>query len=214
MTRSAGFVSKCPADREHLLLAARELRAAVPLALREAREEVVHAVDRPALPSAAIADHAQVLVDGERREEPPALGHVPDPELRDPVGRTGRRAPGRRSGSTRRPARAACRGSRCRGSSCPCRCDRRSTSRRLDLERDVLERLRRPVEGAQALDPERTCSASQPCTAATEVEVVHRLVRADLRPACPRRSPRRRASSSPSARRSARRPCRARSGSA
>ena len=34
-------------DGEHLLLAARELRAAVPLALGEAREEVVDGVDRP-----------------------------------------------------------------------------------------------------------------------------------------------------------------------
>ena len=70
------------ADREHLLLAARELRAAVLLALGEPREQAVDRVDRPVAAVARLvargADHAQVLVDAERREQPAALRHVAD----------------------------------------------------------------------------------------------------------------------------------------
>ena len=82
-------------DREHLLLAAGELRAAVSLALAEAREELVRALDRPALRAAARAEHAEMLVDRERREEAPSLRHVADAELRDLVRRLARRAPRR-----------------------------------------------------------------------------------------------------------------------
>ncbi len=61
-------------DREHLLLAAGELRARDALALGEAREELVDPVDRPA--AVCAADHAQVLVGRERLEEPATLRHV------------------------------------------------------------------------------------------------------------------------------------------
>ena len=73
------------ADREHLLLAAGELRAAVPLSLGEAREELVDARGAPAVTAVPSGDHAQVLVDAERREEPAALRDVADAQPGDPV---------------------------------------------------------------------------------------------------------------------------------
>src|SRR6185436_13402116 len=78
-----------PPDREHLLLAARELRAAVALALGEPREELVDPLARPlaARRRAAGAPRGdpQVLVDGERREEATALRDVADAVPRDLV---------------------------------------------------------------------------------------------------------------------------------
>ena len=69
-------------DRQHLLLAAGELAAAIVLALGQARECVVDALDRPrAAPHAR--GHAQMLVDGERAPQPPALRHVADAEPGD-----------------------------------------------------------------------------------------------------------------------------------
>ena len=70
-----------PADREHLLLATRELCTAVSLALAESRKEVVDALTRPlAAPVGRRSSRrdAQVLVDGERREEATALRDVTD----------------------------------------------------------------------------------------------------------------------------------------
>ncbi len=73
-------------DREHLLLAAGELRSAVPLPLGKAREELVHTLWGPtAVTTVAAADHAEVLVDAERGKEPASLRDVADTELRDLV---------------------------------------------------------------------------------------------------------------------------------
>ena len=77
-----------PRNRHHLLLAARELRAGVGLALRQSRESVVDALDGPG--AAALAgDDPQVLVHGQRAPQPAALRHIADAEPRD----VGRRAP-------------------------------------------------------------------------------------------------------------------------
>ena len=63
-------------DGEHLLLAARELPAAVAPPLGEPREHVVHPLHRPR--AAAAPREAQVLVHGEVRPEPASLGGVGD----------------------------------------------------------------------------------------------------------------------------------------
>ena len=87
MIRSFGLVEQGASDRQHLLLAARELRAAVLPALCKARETGRR---RPSgvQPSPPVsADHPQVLVDGERREQPPPLRHVADTQPGDPVRR-------------------------------------------------------------------------------------------------------------------------------
>ena len=76
-------------DREHLLLAARELRTAVALPLGETREEVVDAFSRPVLAavrSRAARRDSKVLVDRERREQPAPLWHVADAAAGDLVG--------------------------------------------------------------------------------------------------------------------------------
>ena len=71
------------ADGEHLLLAARQLRAAVALALGQAREHGVGAID-----GAAVLRHQpQRLVDRQRRPHAPALRHVGDAAARDLVRR-------------------------------------------------------------------------------------------------------------------------------
>ena len=75
-------------DRHHLLLAARELRAGVGLALGQPREGVVDALDGPGA-AAFAGDEPQVLVDRERAPQAAALRHVADAEPRD----VGRRAP-------------------------------------------------------------------------------------------------------------------------
>src|SRR5207253_7038728 len=68
-------------DREHLLLAARQLRAPVPLPRCKTGEELVHAPGSPAAVAAVPpADHAEVLVDSERRKETAPLWDVADPE--------------------------------------------------------------------------------------------------------------------------------------
>src|SRR5215207_3309415 len=77
-----------PADRQHLLLAAGELRAEVVAALLEPREELVDALERPAWRTRAGGGRRdEVLVHGERRKYLPALGHEADAALGDPVWR-------------------------------------------------------------------------------------------------------------------------------
>ena len=71
-------------DGEHLLLAARELAAAVAPPLGEPREHVVHPIHGPR--AAAAPREAQVLVHGEVRPEPAPLGGVGDAPRRDLVG--------------------------------------------------------------------------------------------------------------------------------
>ena len=88
MISSSGFVEQRATDREHLLLPARELRAAVPLPLGKPREELVDALWSPP-PRAVVTslDHAQVLVYGQRGEQPSALRNVANPEPGDLVRR-------------------------------------------------------------------------------------------------------------------------------
>ena len=72
-------------DREHLLLAARQLPGAIALAFRKARECVVDALDRP---QAALGRHEpQMLVDRERAPQPPPLRDIADADARDIGGR-------------------------------------------------------------------------------------------------------------------------------
>ena len=71
-------------DREHLLLAARELAAAARMPFLESRKRVVDALARPPAAGAALAQ-PQVLVHGERRPQAPSLGDVPDAVVRDPA---------------------------------------------------------------------------------------------------------------------------------
>ena len=198
------------ADRKHLLLATRELRAAVPAALGETREELVDALDRPPLRAAAApGDHAQVLVDRQGREQPAPLGHVADPQLRDLV-----RRPADKLSSLEadRP-----------GDACRRHADDRVAQRRLahpvaadhrgraagDLERHVLERLRRPVERVQVLDHEQRSVSHRRDSPARDRGRGRSGSRGSRR-AFLRRSRGRHASSSRGRRRGARRPCRAR----
>ena len=86
MIRSLGISEQRAADREHLLLAAGELGAAVSLPVGEPREELVHALDRPRAAPSARGD-PEMLVDGQRRKEPAPLRDVAEPGARDLVRR-------------------------------------------------------------------------------------------------------------------------------
>ena len=76
-------------DRQHLLLAAGELAAAMILALGQSRKGLVDALDRPR-PAPQARGKLQMLVDAERAPQPPALRHVADAK----PGYVGGRPPG------------------------------------------------------------------------------------------------------------------------
>src|SRR5439155_16400559 len=73
------------ADREHLLLAARELVRAVRRAFAEPGEELVDTLQRPA--AIAAARDLEVLAHAERREHAPALRHQRHPALDEAIRR-------------------------------------------------------------------------------------------------------------------------------
>ena len=74
-------------DRQHLLLAAREVIAAVPAARGERGKELVDPGERP---GPGLRRDNQVLLDRQRREDLALLRHEADAEPRAPVGRQGR----------------------------------------------------------------------------------------------------------------------------
>ncbi len=65
-------------DRQHLLLAARKLRAAIVPALGEPRKGLVDALDGPARVAAAAGRQPKMLVDRQARPHAPSLRHVAD----------------------------------------------------------------------------------------------------------------------------------------
>ncbi len=71
-----------PRDRQHLLLAAGELRAGIVLALGKPRKGVVDPLRRPAAARPALRQ-PQMLVDAQRSPQPPALRHIADAEPGD-----------------------------------------------------------------------------------------------------------------------------------
>ena len=72
---------KRPRDRQHLLLAARQLGTAVTLPLGKAREGRIDAFGTPR--SALLLDHLEVLINGQRPPKPPSLGHITNSHARD-----------------------------------------------------------------------------------------------------------------------------------
>ena len=72
-----GIAGERAADRQHLLLAARELVAVIALALGQAREEIVDAL--AIVHSPGRSRDAQILVDGERGENLALLRHEAEP---------------------------------------------------------------------------------------------------------------------------------------
>src|SRR4051794_14174523 len=145
------------ADREHLLLAAGHRAALLTLALLEAREQRVHAVEVLADAGGIAARegaHLEVLEDAHAREDAPSLRRLGDPDLGDLVagetldlGAVEEDAAGpRRHDARDRPQRR--RLARAVGA------DERDDLALVDLERDALERLDRAVEGMDVLDDE------------------------------------------------------------
>ena len=70
-----------PRDGEHLLLAARQLRAAVGFPFRKSWESRINPFPRPR--AALAADQAKVFIDRERRPKSPPLRNVTDAQPRD-----------------------------------------------------------------------------------------------------------------------------------
>src|SRR5690606_12114325 len=69
---------ECPGDREHLLLASRQLGSTVVPTLDQARKRVVDSLEIPVPGSlgARSSRKQQVLFDSERRPKAPALGDI------------------------------------------------------------------------------------------------------------------------------------------
>jgi hypothetical protein len=74
------------ADRQHLLLAARQCTAGLLGALTQARKDLQHALERPA---AGAGSEEQILPHAERREDAAALRHEGDAAAGDAVGGPG-----------------------------------------------------------------------------------------------------------------------------
>jgi hypothetical protein len=77
---------ECPADGEHLLLPAGQVRSTVVATLGEPREQLVDRVGRPSPAPSSPGQHGEVLVDGERWKEPSSLGDIGDPGDGDLLG--------------------------------------------------------------------------------------------------------------------------------
>ena len=96
-----GVAHQRAAQRQHLLLAARQHAGLGVLALLQAREHAVHVVEGPAAALArALLAEQQVLVHRELGEDVAVLGHVADAQVRDLVGLACAGCPG--------PSSAAC----------------------------------------------------------------------------------------------------------
>ena len=71
--QQVGIGHERPADRQHLLLAARELVGAIGRPLAQPRKQSIHLLEAP--PPGAAAGHLEVLPHAQRREDAPALRH-------------------------------------------------------------------------------------------------------------------------------------------
>ena len=117
------------ANREHLLLAAGQLRAAAGPPLVKAREGLVDALYRPRRIRPAGGDEAQMLVDREARPDAPSLRHIADAEAMDNVRLEPRWSRDRECGCCPTAPTSGpqwC----CTACSCPCRFDRPRQARR------------------------------------------------------------------------------------
>ena len=106
-------------DRQHLLLAARQVGAAAGAPLLQAREHLVDAIERPSV-ARRQAGEDQVLLDVQAAEHAPLLVHQLHARARDRRGSSCRPAPRRRAS----PSRCAA-SPRPSGSSASCSCRRR-----------------------------------------------------------------------------------------
>ena len=79
--QQAWIHQECPADRQHLLLAAGKLTAAIAPSLGKAREHLVDAFRRPV--AFARRHQPQMLVHGQRSPQAAPLRYVADPHPRD-----------------------------------------------------------------------------------------------------------------------------------
>jgi hypothetical protein len=77
------------ADRQHLLLAARELAAAIAAPLGETREKLIDARHGPR--AGPLQRHQEIVVDAEIGEDLAPFWHVADTERGDAIGRPARR---------------------------------------------------------------------------------------------------------------------------
>ena len=161
-------------DRQHLLLAAGELAAAVGLALGEPRESLVDALDRPGA-APLPATRRRCSSTRQRAPQPPALRHVADAEPGDPAGLQADQHPRRERGSSRRDARTRPMMAlhsvvlpmplRPTTDSTPC----------FERQVDALQRMRVAVVDVEAPDLEgrRAARRDASAMAASEVELLH-----------------------------------------
>jgi len=160
-----------PSDGEHLLLATRQLRPTVLLALRQPREHVVDALDGPAPLAAsgtatAARGEPQMFVDGQRRPDAAALRHVGDAAAGDEVGGEAEdllAAEADAAAGRHQPGDGVAQGSLAHAVT-----PHHGQHALRQLERHRLQRVRTAIVDVQLLDPERGILLSGIMTAGGE----------------------------------------------
>jgi len=212
-----GVGHECPADREHLLLAAREQGRILPAALEQNREEFEYVLQSAFLPGLVLgvgeAAEVQVLLHAQALEDAPTLGSLDQAHAHDVVGRGRGDVLAQKGDLARRgPDQAGngLEGGALAGAVGP---QQRHDLALLDGEADPLESVDLAVIGLQAVDAENRCAhLSYPLRLLCPGRPRSPSGRTGHRRSCPRRSfcrsrsrPLFRKSASPG-------PCRARSG--
>ena len=176
----ARLAHQAAADRQHLLLAARQRAGGLLAALGEAREQAEHALQRLLLQRARMARrgaHLEVLQHREVGEDLAAFGDMADARLADALARPAGDVAAVEADACRTPA------SRCRGwcgsaSSC-----RRRWRRRWPRSRRRRRRATRRRAPGRRRRTGRPCRPGGACSRRlllAEIDVEHRLVARDL----------------------------------
>ena len=144
------------ADRQHLLLAARQRAGRLPLRARPARGNIASTRSRFCVAPRARARqhraHLEVFGNRQRRENLPALGHLADAEIADAMARpAGDIGAAEQDAAARRPQHAGD-GADQRGLAGAVGADDGDDRALLDVERHAVERLRVAVEHIEVFD--------------------------------------------------------------
>ena len=144
-----------PRDREHLLLAARQVVPPAAPALGEPREQ---RVDAREVPAAGARRHGEVLLDAQRGEDLALLGDPPEPGPRAAMGRHPRQVAAAPPDHPAGHVRVAHDREEERGLADPVPAEDREAAPGRDLQRDPVERHGVAVAGPDALEGEQRLS--------------------------------------------------------
>ena len=144
-----------PRDREHLLLAPRQVVPPAAPALGEPREQ---RVDARQIPTAGARGHGEVLLNAQRRKDLALLSDPPEPGPRATMGRHPRQVAAAPPHHAASHVRVAHDREEERGLPHPVPSQHREAAPRRDLQRDPVERHRVAVAGPDALEGQQELS--------------------------------------------------------